>query len=406
MGVVLNGTDQLKSLVKIFHDLSVAGSIEELSAISVSAVRTTSGSDGASIVFFRDNTCICLAENNGDPVWRDKIFCQDECFAGEAVHTQKVVIIEDTVNASSTRLAPYVNAGVRSMFVVPLVSSVCPGAIECYWSQPLSFDDQAIETLRSLAGMVTMAFENLQLKTALEKQVNERTHELEQANKSLEVFSYSVSHDLQAPLRGINGFLGCLIDEHSKDLSHDAKYLVNKTILSVRQMSELIDRLLEFSRTANQELITNVVSTKRVVEKICEDIRRYEKERDITFDIAELPDAQADPVLICQVWKNLISNAVKYTSNTRKAVIEIGFTDEGSALTYFVKDNGRGFDMKYYDKLFRVFHRLHPQSEFPGTGVGLAIAAKIISRHGGRIYARSAPDTGATFYFMLPKTLS
>jgi light-regulated signal transduction histidine kinase (bacteriophytochrome) len=168
-------------------------------------------------------------------------------------------------------------------------------------------------------------------------------------------------------------------------------------------MGQLIDDLLAFSQLGRRDLTKGYVSMNSLVSGIYEEQRRMEPTREITFSMQELPSAYADSVTIRQVWTNLISNAIKYTRNTEKAVIEIGFKDQDDCTIYFVKDNGAGFDMKYYDKLFGVFQRLHAFHEFDGTGVGLAIVHRIISKHGGRVWAEAKPHEGAIFYFSLAK---
>ncbi|WP_276374552.1 PAS domain S-box protein [Chryseolinea sp. H1M3-3] len=235
----------------------------------------------------------------------------------------------------------------------------------------------------------------------LEQMVADRTKELELVNKELESFSYSVSHDLRAPLRAIHGYVNIFAEEYANKFDDEAKRLTNIIMSNTQKMGRLIDDLLAFSQLGRKELVKTQTSMTQMVKSICEEQKRSETDRSIEFTIHELPFAFVDTVTIRQVWVNLISNAVKYTRHKPHATIEIGANEEGDYQVYYVRDNGAGFDMLYYDKLFGVFQRLHSQKEFEGTGVGLAIVQRIVLRHGGKVWAEAEPNVGATFYFSL-----
>ena len=239
------------------------------------------------------------------------------------------------------------------------------------------------------------------LNSNLELRVAERTSELENANKELEAFSYSVSHDLRAPLRAIDGFAQAVIEDYGDKLPNEGlRYL--KTIRGGSQrMGVLIDDLLAFSQLNRIPLIELEIRTKEHVENILEAFKKEINSRGVEVRIGNLPDCMGAPSLLEQVWVNLISNALKYSRQREKPVIEIGCNSEKSEHVFFVRDNGVGFDMRYSNKLFGVFQRLHRQEEFDGTGVGLAIVQRILHRHGDRIWVEAAPDRGATFYFTL-----
>jgi signal transduction histidine kinase len=237
----------------------------------------------------------------------------------------------------------------------------------------------------------------------LEQVVLERTREMEMANKELESFSYSVSHDLRAPLRSIHGYINIFSEEYAGQFDDEAKRLVSIILRNSQKMGQLIDDLLAFSQLGRKELLKAQVSMTDIVTGIWDEQIRMEPNRSIELVLLELQDALADNVTIKQVWTNLISNAIKYTRHTTKAIIEIGAEDRATEIMYYVRDNGAGFDMQYYDKLFGVFQRLHSQNEFDGTGVGLAIVQRILAKHGGRVWAEAKPNEGATFYFTLTK---
>lgn len=241
------------------------------------------------------------------------------------------------------------------------------------------------------------------LNSELEKRVIERTAQLEAANKELEAFSYSVSHDLRAPLRHINGFAEILTQQYSGELTEEARRHLNTIVGSAQRMGALIDDLLSFSRTGRAELRKSSFKMNQVVNDALSQITPSIKNRKIDWDISPLPVIHGDYNLLRLVWINLLDNAVKYTKDKKKAVIRVGYKDLDNEYVFHVKDNGVGFDMKYARKLFGVFQRLHSSSEFEGTGIGLANVQRIILRHEGRTWAEATPDKGATFYFSIPK---
>jgi PAS domain S-box-containing protein len=240
------------------------------------------------------------------------------------------------------------------------------------------------------------------LNADLEQRVAERTAELEAANKELEAFSYSVSHDLRAPLRHIEGFVEILITNSSSDLDSESKRLLQTIAESSEQMGRLIDHLLTFSRSARTELRKTRIELAELVESALRELSHDSGSRTIKWTIGKLPQVEADPALLQQVLLNLISNALKYTRTRKNAAIEIGSRTAGSEYIIFVRDNGVGFDPRYAHKLFGVFQRLHRAADFEGTGIGLANVRRIVHRHGGRAWAESELDHGATFYFSLP----
>lgn len=244
------------------------------------------------------------------------------------------------------------------------------------------------------------------LNDELERRVAERTADLERSNKDLEAFSYSVSHDLRAPLRAIDGFSRILMDEYHNQLAEEALHNLEVIRNSSARMAHLIDDLLEFSRVSRRELATAPVDIAALVREVFEEARSAAPQRKIVLLLGAAPPARGDCTMIRQVLANLFSNAVKFTARRAEAVIEVDGAVEGDKVVYRVKDNGAGFDMRYVDKLFGVFQRLHGTDEFEGTGIGLAIAKHIVVRHGGRVWAEGKVGEGASFYFTLPAALS
>ena len=236
------------------------------------------------------------------------------------------------------------------------------------------------------------------LNEKLEKRVVERTAELQAANKELEAFAYSVSHDLRAPLRAVDGFSRILLEEYAPQLPAEAQHYLQVARNNAVQMGSLIDDLLSFSRLSRQPLRKQTVEPAGLLRLALDDLRLEQENRNIELTVGELPACEADPQLLKQVFVNLLSNAFKYTRTRPVAKIEVASAD-GSV--YHVRDNGVGFDMRYQDKLFGVFQRLHTSDLYEGTGVGLAIVQRIVHRHGGKIWANAALNEGATFYFTL-----
>ncbi len=242
-----------------------------------------------------------------------------------------------------------------------------------------------------------------QFNEELDERVNTRTAELKAANNELEAFSYSVSHDLRAPLRHIDGYAEMLLENCGGELGATGHDYVARIRRSVKKMGGTIDDLLKLASLGRQELELQTTNLTALVNRVLFRLAPETKAREIRWVVGALQPAECDSGLMEQVFENLLSNAIKYTRPRAVATIEIGQTTVNGKLATFVRDNGAGFDMKYYDKLFGAFQRLHAHEEFEGTGVGLAIVHRIIQRHGGRIWAESAVDQGATFFFTLGK---
>lgn len=267
--------------------------------------------------------------------------------------------------------------------------------------------------VQQYAAMVSTGLERVRLVEAVAKansqledkvrEVTERTRALEAANRELDAFSYTISHDLRAPLRAVNGFTSILFEEYNDSLPAEASRYLKRIKDSGEHMGHLVDDLLAFSRLGRQALRTQRVSIKSLVDRALEQLSEARDGRQVEIVIGNLPDVECDPILIEQVFVNLLSNALKYSRHREHARIEVGVLDsrDGEGPLYFVRDNGAGFNMEYAGKLFGVFQRLHRTEDYEGTGVGLAIVQRVVERHGGRIWAEAKVDEGATFYFTL-----
>lgn len=246
-----------------------------------------------------------------------------------------------------------------------------------------------------------LALENEVLREDLEERVKQRTRELEVANKELEAFSYSVSHDLRTPLRAISGYSRILKEDYHAHLDAEGNRLIDTIMSNTKMMGDLIDDLLTFSKMARLETVLSSVDMNRLVQQCFDKLAPVGNGP--APSVASLPACKGDLGMLRQVWYNLLDNAIKYSSKKESPQILVGAQDDPKFHIYYVKDNGTGFDMKYAHKLFGVFQRLHRQDEFEGTGLGLALAQRIISKHGGKVWAEGVPGQGASFYFSIPK---
>jgi two-component system sensor histidine kinase/response regulator len=266
--------------------------------------------------------------------------------------------------------------------------------------------EQILDLLISSYEQAIQVNEELKLREAevrvLNTDLERRAAELEAANRELESFSYSVSHDLRAPLRAISGYSRMLEEEHSQTLNDDGRQLLETVRQSALRMGQLIDDLLEFSRMGRKAIAAREIDMASLVREVLQELQATHAGKAPRWLVGSLPPAWGDRSLIRQVWFNLLSNAMKYSSTQADPLIDVSGDADATESVYTVKDNGVGFDMRYAEKLFGVFQRLHTTEEFPGTGVGLAIVRRVVVRHGGRVGAEGKINEGASFYFTLP----
>jgi light-regulated signal transduction histidine kinase (bacteriophytochrome) len=294
---------------------------------------------------------------------------------------------------NTTRLIPFI-------FMTAL-----SGRVNIRTGMELGADDYITKPFTRLELIKTV---NTRLKKAenisehTDTKAQERTAQLDFTNRELEAFSYSVSHDLHTPLRALNGYASMLIEDSSELLDSEGKRMLNAIVDQSNKMGCLIDDLLSFSRINMNEIKISAIDMHSLAINVYDELTTDPEKEKIDFRISEIDSTYGDTSMLKQIWVNLISNAIKYTSKISNPVIEIGSTSDETETVYYIKDNGAGFDMEYYDKLFGVFKRLHSTRQFEGNGVGLAIVHRIVQRHQGRVWAESEINKGATFYFALP----
>lgn len=397
----INYVRGMERLIAVVQDLSLARSLDEIMKIVRTAAREITGADGATFVLRDNGQCFYADEDAIGPLWKGSRFPLTACISGWTMLNQRPAVVEDIFHDPRIPLDAYLRTFVRSLVTVPIRTESPIGAIGNYWAKSHRPTDEEVKLLQALADSTSIAMENVQLYSGLESLVKDRTAELEQANKDLESFSYSVSHDLRAPLRSIEGF-SRLLQMQAGDLDEKSASYVQRIVGSTQKMGELIEDLLKLAGLGRGPIRTETVDLTAMAREYLSARIAESPARQVNVVVDDDIQAQGDPGLLRALLENLLSNAWKYSSKVPEARIQVGCTPGSDGKpTYFVKDNGAGFDPEYAGRLFGVFQRLHHESEFPGTGIGLATAHRVVRRHGGRIWAESTLGKGATFYFTL-----
>jgi hypothetical protein len=404
-----SGADDLQSenramrrLVAAVQELSLARDLGAVMAIVRRAARELTGADGASFVLREEDSCHYADEDAIAPLWKGQRFPMSACISGWAMLNRKPAVIEDIYADPRIPIDAYRPTFVKSLVMVPIRAEAPIGAIGSYWARRHLANPAQVELLQALANTTAVAMESVQLLGELEQRVHDRTLQLEASNRELEAFSYSVSHDLKAPLRAISGFADLLAGQQPQ-LDEKAKRFLSNVRLEASRMNELIEDLLRLARLSRTELRRERVDLSALARELGAQLQAAAPERRVELRLEPELSAYGDAGLLRVVLQNLLSNAWKYTSKKDGAVIEVGARAQADGTrAFFVKDDGAGFDMKYAGKLFAPFQRMHRQEDYPGHGVGLAIVQRIVHRHGGRVWCESEPGKGATFLFTLP----
>ncbi len=392
----------MERLVGVVQELSLARDLPRVMEIVRHAARDLTGADGATFVLRDGDQCHYADENAISPLWKGRRFPLNTCISGWAMLNRQAAVIEDIYSDPRIPADAYRPTFVKSLVMVPIRTARPIGAIGNYWATRRQPRPEEVRLLQALADSTSVAMENVQLYSELEQKVLDRTARLQAANEELEAFTYSVSHDLRAPLRHIAGYIEMLRNEAGSELKPEGRRYAEVIARSATRMGGLIDDLLEFSRMGRADLMRGRVNMNTLVAEVMRELENETAQRTVFWEIDELPEAEGDRALLRQVWVNLLSNAVKYTGKRDRAEISVRARRADQEWEFSVADNGAGFDNEYAGKLFGVFQRLHRADQFEGTGIGLANVRRIIARHGGRTWAEGEVDQGATFYFTLP----
>ena len=401
----------MQQLVTVVQRLSLARDLASIMEIVRHEARSLVNADGASFVLKDGDLCFYAEEHAVGPLWKGQRFPLETCISGWTMLNHQAAAIEDIYLDARIPHDSYRSTFVKSLVMTPIRTVAPVGAIGVYWAKRHRATAEEIELLQALADSTSIAIEAADLFANLERKVAERTAEvarrnteLEVLNKELEAFSYSVAHDLRSPLITIDGFTQVLLENTVDLLDEPNRKHLERITTAVRRMHRLINDLLGLSKIVRAPLHNDTVDLSRVAREIIRNLHESAPARIADFTIAEGMVVQGDPGLLRIVLENLLSNAWKFTARQERAQIEFGTgADREGRKVYFVRDNGAGFDPKYAAKLFSPFQRLHSEAQFAGTGIGLATAQRIVHRHGGEIWAESAVNSGAGFYFTLPR---
>jgi signal transduction histidine kinase/CheY-like chemotaxis protein len=395
---------RLARLVTAVKQLSLARSIEEIAAVVRGTARALVGSDGATFVLREGDMCHYLDEDAIAPLWKGKRFPSATCISGWAMESGRDAVIPDIYQDPRIPHDAYRPTFVKSLVMVPVRREAPIAAIGTYWATPHEAGAAEVSLLQALADSTSVAMENVRILGELETRVRQRTTELELANRELGAFADSVSHDLRTPLSQILGFAELLDLDLPSELAAARKH-VGHILGAGRRMSDLITGLLQLGRTGRALLAKTDLDLTALVQDVIAGLGAEARAARVQWQVQPQLRATADPNLLRDVLENLLGNALKYTGKKPQALIAFGAEppeiDTGTQ-TFYVRDNGAGFDPTAATRLFTPFGRLHPAHDFPGHGVGLATCQRIIHRHGGQIWADAKPGEGAVFSFSLP----
>ncbi len=393
---------RLYQLISVIQQLSSAKDIGSIRKEILNAARELSGAEGATFIEYSKGNCHYVEESAINPLWKGGVFPAGDCISGWVMNNREMAYVYDVAEDDRIPYELYKDTFVKSLLVLPVNLANPVAAIGVYWARHYKPLPEEVELLESLASATLLAMERIELLSELEKRVALRTEQLEAANKELEAFSYSVSHDLRAPLRAIDGFTRILLEDHLESMDQEGRRVCNVIRDNTVKMNRLITDLLAFSRLSRKEIQFEKIDMQKLVHSIYHEVCSKEDMERIDFSAGGLCEAVGDASMIRQVWTNLISNAVKFSSGSDNPRIRLSCSMKDGVCSYNIEDNGVGFDMKYVDRIFDVFQRLHSEREFKGTGVGLAIVHRVVTRHGGELRAWGEPGKDACFSFNLP----
>jgi hypothetical protein len=391
-------------LVDVVQQLSMTRSLTEVMAIVRRAARDLSGADGATFVLRDGDQCYYADEDAISPLWKGQRFPMQACISGVAMMQRAPVIIEDIYEDERVPHAAYAVTFVRSLLMVPIRAGSPIGAIGTYWATQRHATPEDVELMQALANATSLTIENVGFQKDLERRVIERTLDLERTNQELEAFSSSVSHDLRNRLNAILGFSSLLEMQASPRLETAQQGHIHTIRDCASQMKQTISDLMTLAHAGRQEVETGLIDVSALAQQSVADLRKGSALADAEVQITPGLTAYGDAGLLRLALDNLLSNAFKYSSKQQHPKVVIGASPTAPAdkVQLFIQDNGAGFDPRHADRLFKPFVRLHDESEFPGTGLGLTIVRRALERLGGSISAESQLGIGTTFRITLP----
>jgi signal transduction histidine kinase len=403
----------MQQLVSVVQRLSLARNLQSIIDIVRHAARNLVGADGAAFIVRDGENAYYADEDAMGPLWKGRRFALSNCISGWSMLNRQPAVIKDIYQ--DARIVPdaYRPTFVKSLVVMPIRTLAPIGAIGVYWARNHRASNEEVELLQALADSTSVAIESVELVNGLEQKVQERTSELHRRsveldvlNREIEAFSYSVAHDLRSPLISIDGFSQVLLDSYGERLDDTGRSHLERITGGARRMHRLINDLLELSKVVRAPMHSVTVDLARMAKDIVRSFEESAPDRKIAVIVGDGMTVEGDSALLRIALENLLSNAWKFTSRTPHARIEFGSRiDRSGRRAYFVRDNGAGFDPRHAANLFSPFRRLHAESQFPGSGIGLATVQRIVHRHSGEIWAEAAVDRGACFYFWLPHSL-
>ena len=396
--------ESLAILIGIVKQLSTARTMEDVMAIVRTGARRLTGAHGATFVLRDREQCFYADEDAIEPLWKGRRFPLQACISGWAMLNRQAAVVPDIYADPRIPIDAYRPTFVKSLVMVPIRIESPIGAIGNYWATPHEATENELTLLQALADTTSVAIENVRLYAELEERVRERTAALEHANEELQAFNYSVAHDLRAPLRALDGYSRLLMEPpHDERLDPQGRTFLGYIHTSAQRMGHIIEDLLSLSKVGRETPMPRTIDLAPMAHEVLARLQATAPQRHVESDLPRTLPVYGDIGLLHIALENLLSNAWKYTSKRPRAHIQLKpYVSPEGEHGFLVRDDGAGFDMARARHLFEPFRRMHSESEFAGTGVGLAIVRRAVQRHGGRIWAEAEPDKGACFFVVLP----
>lgn len=392
-------SDTASHLFSVLRQLAPTRELPEVAAGILRAARQLLAADGAAWIQLERDDAVVLLEDSIAPVWKERTIPLRAGGAASAMRNGKAWAVDDTGNDPRLRTDVFQSTFVKSLAAAPLAPENASAAIEVYWAEARHISAGELQTLQAVADCAAVALSLLELKRTVEQASRLRSDEMALASRELETFSFTVSHDLRAPVRAIEAYAELMLDPRTG--AAEARGYINRILNSAQQMNLLIDDTLKLARISSAALKRSRVNLSGLAAEIAIVLRAQDARRPARITVHPHLVAEGDPELLRIALEELLANAWKFTARSADAEIEFGKVPHTSPPEYFVRDNGVGFDAHAAHQLFEPFQRFHPATEFKGHGIGLAAVRRIVTKHGGRLWVESVPGRGATFSFTL-----